>query len=143
MRFVRILTSLGIASIALLFCALWLDHTRETTLPTPTGPFAVGRTSMVWTDPTHPQLMAPSNTPRQLLATIWYPAAPTAAQPTAEYLSTPWRAAIEHHTGILLSKFLTRDLARVHTHSFANAAVSPQQPTYPVIFLRAGLAALL
>ena len=37
--------------IALLLASMWVDHGRETLLPTPTGPFAVGRTTAVWSDP--------------------------------------------------------------------------------------------
>lgn len=59
----------AIAGIAVLLGLLWLDHTRETTLPTPTGPFAVGRTTYVWSDATHADPMAPQpGTKRELLA---------------------------------------------------------------------------
>jgi dienelactone hydrolase len=68
---------------------------------------------------------------------IWYPAAPNSA-PSAEYLPVEWRDALAQHSGVLLSKFLTRDLAKVRTHSTANPPVSPEQPTYPVVILRAG-----
>jgi hypothetical protein len=32
---------------------MWLDHFRETKLPQPTGPFAVGRVTYAWKDPGH------------------------------------------------------------------------------------------
>jgi len=35
----------AVVAIAFLLGLMWLDHNRETTLPTPTGPFAVGRTT--------------------------------------------------------------------------------------------------
>jgi hypothetical protein len=41
------------ATVALLVCLRWLDHTRQTTLPAPTGPFTVGRTQYVWTENRH------------------------------------------------------------------------------------------
>ena len=54
---------------------MWLDHFRETKLPQPTGPFAVGRTTYVWKDPTHTDPMATEpGARRELLAWIWYPA---------------------------------------------------------------------
>jgi hypothetical protein len=34
-----------IAGIAAFLGILWLDHTRQTILPEPTGPFAVGRST--------------------------------------------------------------------------------------------------
>jgi predicted dienelactone hydrolase len=43
---------------------------------------------------------------------------------------------------VLFTQFLTRDLSRVHAHSIRDAEVSPQQRSYPVVFMRAGLAAL-
>jgi dienelactone hydrolase len=79
---------------------------------------------------------------RELFAWIWYPAAPRpASQEIEEYLPAPWRAALERQMSVLLTQFLTRDLSRVRAHSIANAEVSPAQRTYPVILMRAGLAA--
>lgn len=43
---------------------------------------------------------------------------------------------------MLLTQFVTRDLSRVRTHSIGDAEVSPQQRSYPVVLMRAGLAAL-
>ena len=43
---------------------------------------------------------------------------------------------------MLLTQLLTRDRSRVRTHSLADAAVAPDEPAYPVVVLRAGLAAL-
>jgi dienelactone hydrolase len=43
---------------------------------------------------------------------------------------------------VLFTQFLTRDPSRIRTHSIRDAAVSPQQRSYPVVFMRAGLAAL-
>ena len=49
---------LAILGIPAVLGFLWLDHTRETKLPTPTGPFAVGRTTYVWSDPAHEDPLA-------------------------------------------------------------------------------------
>jgi hypothetical protein len=79
MRAIRIMAFVvlfGVVGVAVLLGLLWLDHTRETTLPTPTGPFAVGRRTYVWSDAAQAQLMAPQlGTRRELLAWVWYPAA--------------------------------------------------------------------
>jgi dienelactone hydrolase len=45
--------------------------------------------------------------------------------------------------GVLLARFLTRDLSRVRAHSIRGAELSPRQRSYPVVLLRAGLAALV
>jgi predicted dienelactone hydrolase len=135
---------LGVAGIGVLLALLWLDHNRATTLPIPTGPFAVGRVAYAWSEPGQVDLLAPQpGTKRLLLAWVWYPAAPPQPSQTVdEYLPFPWRTALEHHGGMLLTQFLTPDLSRVRTHSIRDAEVSPQRHSYPVILIRAGLAKL-
>jgi predicted dienelactone hydrolase len=134
----------AVVGIAVLLGLLWLDHNRETTLPTPTGPFAVGRTTYAWSDAAQADPMAPQpGTKREFLAWIWYPAAPRQpSQTVADYLPAPWQTALERQSGVLLTQFLTRDLLRVRTHSIRDAEVSPQHRSYPVVLMRAGLAAL-
>ena len=134
----------AVVAIAVLLGLMWLDHNRETTLPKPSGPFAVGRTTYAWSDPAHLDPMAPQpGTKRELLAWIWYPAAPPQPSQTFdEYLPAPWRTALERQSGALFTQFLTRDLSRARSHSIRDAEVSPQQHSYPVVFMRAGLAAL-
>src|SRR3984893_6929602 len=134
----------AVVAIAVLLGLMWLDHNRETTLPTPTGPFAVGRTTYVWRDPAHLDPLAPQpDTKRELFAWIWYPAVPPQPSQTVdEYLPAPWRTALERQSGVLFTQFLTRDLSRVRTHSIRDAEVSPQNRSYPVVLMRAGLAAL-
>ena len=138
---VVMLGSIGI--VGLLGLLLW-DHSRETTLPTPTGPFAVGRTTYVWTDDAQADPMAPKpGTKSELVVWIWYPAARgQPSQTVVDYFPAPWRRAVEDQSGVLLSQFLTRDLSRVRGHGIRDAEVSPQQRLYPVVLMRAGLAAL-
>ena len=134
---------LGVLGVTVLLGLLLLDHNRETTLPTPTGPFAVGRTTYVWSDAQTDPLAPQPGTKRELLAWIWYPAAPGQRPWTLDdYLPAPWRRAVEVRTGVLLTQFLTRDLSRVHAHSIPDAEVSPQQLSYPVVLMRTGGAAL-
>lgn len=128
-----------IAACMLLLGVMWIDHYRETSLPVPTGPFAVGRILAVWTDAAHFDPMAPApGTHRELLAWIWYPAAPRRpGQGFADYLPAAWRAAEQQRRGPVLN-FITRDLARVHAHSLLDAPLSAQQKSYPVVLLRGG-----
>ena len=111
----------------------------------PTGPFAVGRTTYLWTDPTHDDPLAPQpGTKRELFAWIWYPAAPRQPSQTFDdYLPAPWRTAVEQQWGMLNTKFFMRDLSRVRARSIRDAELSPQQRAYPVILMRGGLAALV
>src|SRR6266403_18525 len=138
------LTLLVVVGIAVVLGLLWLDHTRETALLMPTGPFAVGRTQYAWRDSAHLDALAPQpDTKRQLVVWIWYPAAPQQPQQKFDdYLLAPWRAALERQSGALLTQFLTRDLSRVLTHSISDAEVSPQQHSYPVVLMRGGHSAL-
>jgi dienelactone hydrolase len=138
------LVLLSVAGIAVLLGLLWLDHNRETTLPTPTGTFAVSRTTYVWKDAAQADPMAPTpGTKRELLAWVWYPAAPRQASQTVDdYLPAPWRTALQHLVSPVITNFLTRDRRRVHVHSIRDAGLSPHQRSYPVVLLRAGLAAL-
>ncbi|HEX3941460.1 MAG TPA: hypothetical protein VHX11_08260 [Acidobacteriaceae bacterium] len=141
-KLVRGMVQFALVGVVLLLVLLWVDHCRETKLPAPTGSFAVGRTTYVWSDPTHLDTMAPQpGTRRELLVWIWYPAAPRQpAQMADDYLPAPLRKAVQHQRGLLINQFLTRDLSRVITHSVRDAELSPQQHSYPVILMRAGLA---
>src|ERR1700730_1531840 len=143
-KIVVVMALFAVVAIAFLLGLMWLDHNRETTLPTPTGPFAVGRTTYVWSDPAPLDPTAPQpGTKRELLAWIWFPAAPRQASQTFDdYLPAPWRTALERQSGALLTNFLTRDLSRVRAHSIRDAELSPQNRSYPLVLMRAGLAAL-
>ena len=134
----------AVVGIAVLLGLLWLDHNRETMLPTPTGPFAVGRTTYAWSDAVQADPLAPPpGTKRELFAWLWYPTAPRQPSQTGDdYLPAPWRTALERQSGVLLTQFLTRDLSRVRSHSIRDAELSPQLRSYPVVLMRAGLAKL-
>ena len=147
MRMIKTLVVLAlfaVVGVAVLLGLLWLDHNRETMLPTPTGPFAVGRTTYVWSDAAQAELMAPQpGTKRELFAWIWYPAEPQQpSQAVDDYLPAPWLTAVERQRGSLFT-LLSRDLSRVRTHSIRDAEPSPSQRSYPVILMRAGLAGLV
>ena len=132
-----------VMGIAALLAWLWLDHSRSTTLPAPTGPYRVGRVTYDWVDDTRLNPYAPVAGTRQELAVwVWYPAAVTPSSQAAEYLPDYWIRAIEQHEGFVLSRLLSRDLRRVTAHSRRDADVSPQQLMYPVVILRAGGGAL-
>jgi len=137
-----VLAMVGVLGVAASFVSLWLEHRTEVVLPTPTGPFAVGRALYDWVDDKTLDALAPiPGTKRELGVWIWYPAAAGQSPAMDDYLPTPLRAEVERSRGALLSKFLTRDLSKVQTHSVRNADVSPQQRSYPVVIMRAGASA--
>lgn len=135
----RLMIGGGVVLMAL-FAVLWIEHTVAVDLPVPTGPFAVGRLIGAWVDPNSNGAFAPTPQKRELLVWIWYPATAGPA-PREEYVPAHLRAEVERTRGLLLSKFLTRDLSRVHPHSLRNADLSPGQRSYPVVIMRAGSSA--
>lgn len=145
MRWIRRLAKLvlaGSAGLALLVLLLWVDHKRATTLPEPTGPYAVGRVSCEWVNAAESDPLAPTaGAKREVVAWIWYPAKVPASSQRAEYLPAAWRAALSKYVGPVIG-LLARDMAKVHPHSFAGAEVLDAQQAYPVVLMRAGLGAL-
>ena len=139
----KAVAAVGVLGIVLILATLWLEHRTEITLPTPTGPFTVGRATYAWADDVASDTLAPvPGTKRELVAWIWYPsAAGQSAAMMDDYLPAPWRAEVERARGALISKFLARDLSQVHAHSTRNSDVSPQQRSYPVVIMRAGASA--
>lgn len=150
LRGFAVLALLGVVGVGALLGSLWLEHGTELTLPTPTGPFAVGRSLYDWADDKTLDALAPApGTKRELLVWIWYPAAAGQSGTVLDdYEPASVRAPVEHIGGALIFKFptwvfglLTRDLSKVHGHSIHNAGVSPRQRSYPVVIMRAGASA--
>jgi dienelactone hydrolase len=141
------LALLGALGVGALLGTLWLERRAEVTLPTPTGPFAVGRALYDWVDDETLDALAPvPGTKRELLVWIWYPAA--AGQSGAvvdDYVPAPVRAPAVRVDGPLVFRvltwvfgLLTRDLSKVHGNSLRNPDVSPQQRSYAIAIMRAG-----
>lgn len=59
-------------------------------LPAPTGPFGVGRVTILCEDPSRIEPFAPNAGARRIIADVWYPTDPSSAEsgPAAEYLNT-------------------------------------------------------
>src|SRR5213079_1757406 len=135
-----VLAMLGVLGIAALLGSLWLERRTEITLPTTTGPFAVGRAIYDWTDDTKLDTLAPvPGTKRELLVWMWYPSAARQSTPLDDDLPAPMRAAAGPAGGPL--RLLTRDLSKVHGHSIREADLSPEQRSYPVVTMRGGASA--
>jgi hypothetical protein len=134
----------GVSGIGLLLGLLWFEHRVETNLPLPTGSFAVGRTTYIWIDDAQDDPLAPvPGIKRELIVWIWYPSLHQSSASRAEdYLPAPWRTAVAQYRGGLISGLLDRDYALVRTHSLRDAQISPRLPLYPIVIMRAGLAAL-
>lgn len=137
-----LLVALGVLAMVALLVSLRLEHRIAVTLPTPTGPLAVGRAIYDWTDDRSLEMLAPvPGTKRELLVWIWYPADPRQSSVIDDYLPSFARVAIERDLPALIGKFLTRDLAKVRGHSLRDSDISPRERTYPVVIMRAGASA--
>ncbi len=140
---ISVLIGLIIIVVIVFLALLWLEHNESVILPSPTGPFAVGRKTYDWVDSTRIDSLAPvKNQKRELLIWIWYPGEKQGTSKLSDYMSKPWRVALENHQGVLLSKFLKTDLSKVYAHNIGDVDVSSQIKSYPVIILRSGIGAL-
>jgi dienelactone hydrolase len=141
-----VLAMLVVLGVGTLLGSVWLERRTEITLPTPTGPFAVGRVIYDWTDDANLEALAPvPGTKRELLVWIWYPSAAGQSVAMDDYLPAQVRAPAPPASGPLIFRLLsrvfgllTRDLSKVHGHSARDPDVSPQQRSYPVVVMRAG-----
>ena len=141
-----VLAMLVVLGVGALLGSVWLERRTDITLPTPTGPFAVGRVIYDWTDDANLDALAPvPGTKRELLVWIWYPSAAGQSVAMDDYLPAQVRAPARPASGPLIFRLLswvfgllTRDLSKVHGHSLCDANVSSQQRSSPVVIMRAG-----
>src|SRR6266849_9939324 len=135
-----VLAALGVLGAGALLGTLWLERRAETTLPMPTGSFAVGRAIYDWTDDARLDTLAPvPGTKRELLVWIWYPSAAGQSVAMDDYVPAQMRSAAGPGSGPW--RLMTRDASKVHGHSTRDSDLSPQQRSYPVVIMRAGASA--
>jgi Platelet-activating factor acetylhydrolase, isoform II len=108
-------------------------------LPPPTGPFAVGKTTVHWTDQSRVEPLSPNHEPRELMVDIWYPAEPSNAAP-ANYLDA---AAYERAMSIGGFQNFFREASDtlrqgVKTHDFASAPYARSAEQSPVLIFSPG-----
>jgi platelet-activating factor acetylhydrolase isoform II len=130
--------ALTVFAIGALVGSLWVERRSELTLPTPTGPFTVGRTFDVWSDAAAFDALAPiPGTKRELLVWIWYPSSATQSTAMDDYVPEQLRPKPGSRRANVFT-FLTRDASKVHEHSARDSGVSAQQRSYPVAMMRGG-----
>jgi dienelactone hydrolase len=127
-----------LCAILALMAALRHERGMTLDLPTPTGPYAVGRTTQVWLGKAAAD---PAGVQREVFIWIWYPADAANNAQRADYLPADWRAALDQSEGTL-NKLLTHRMDKVRAHSVRDAALSAMHPTYPVLLMRTGLSTL-
>ncbi|RME09814.1 MAG: hypothetical protein D6802_11055 [Ardenticatenia bacterium] len=105
------------------------------TMPTPSGPYAVGTTTLHLVDPSREERYTPDipDDPRELMVQIWYPAEAT-AQPPA-----PWNPDMDilapelgKWTG--LPGWMYSHLRLVQSHAVADAPFAKEASPAPILF---------
>jgi dienelactone hydrolase len=132
LRFLRgfVLALLIGVLLASAFSAVMRSQSR--TLPAVTGPAAVGRTSIALTDAARPDPFAADGRARELVAWIWYPAAPGSSGERAPYVPAAWTALVDNEA------VFSQDLGALETNSIADAPLAGRPP---VVVLLPGLGA--
>ena len=108
---------------------------RTPYLPEPTGPGPVGTTSLWLTDTSRPDPWAPGVNARELMVSLWYPAAPSDGRP-ARYM-TPAESELQ-----LTSRGITGVppdvLSTVRTSAVSDATPAGRQCSLPLVVLSPG-----
>ena len=110
---------------------------NEILLPTPTGPYRVGRASFHRIDASRPETFTADPTDhRQVLFHIWYPAEPTGGK-LAQYIDD-----LLPDNEIFRRSYSFAEIERVmktRSHAFTSVRVSRAEKRYPVIIFSHGL----
>ena len=108
-------------------------------LPTPTGPYAVGRMEYDWTDQSRTDTLAPhAGMKRELLVWAWYPATRIPGAQPVSYLPLKWGQLIDQQRGFIGQQLL-RSSSTIKTHSLDHAPLATNATRYPVLIFEPGL----
>jgi predicted dienelactone hydrolase len=104
------------------------------TLPSPTGPYAVGTTTFEWTDESRAEIFSPDPADRRdLLVQVWYPAEDVAgAKPVPLWPDSGTLGANVAKT-FGMPSFLFDQLALVQSHARLDAPVAAADAAYPIL----------
>jgi dienelactone hydrolase len=135
----NILLALVVAVILVMVIYLWTERNSKVNLPAPTGKYAVGRTSFEWTDTSRIDSLAmEAGKKRKLFLWVWYPAENNQKIQASDYLPREWRDAEAERQGPF-SKFLTRKLEKVQSHSVDHARIAGNKDRFPLILIKSGI----
>jgi predicted dienelactone hydrolase len=141
-KFVAGFAVLMLLALAGLLLVLWALARQPVTLPSPAGPYAVGRVEYDWVDQARAETFGPGRDGRRELDVwVWYPA-PTLGILPSPYLPVAWRAARGQSQGFP-ALFFTQNLAAVTAHAVQSEPLAPDTPRYPVLVLQPGLGPIL
>jgi dienelactone hydrolase len=107
---------------------------RPVTLPSPTGPYPIGRSTVEWTDRSRTDPLAPGPPgPRTLSVWLWYPASLGSGAQPAPYTPGAWAGL--HLSGV--AGWGETGFDDVHDHASTDVAVAAGR--FPVVVLEPGL----
>lgn len=112
-------------------------------LPAPTGPFGIGRVTVLYEDESRIEPLDPKLAPRRILVNVWYPAESSASEgiATAEYLDV---AAFERVIGAdglkrqLGAAYAAIEAGNVLTHAIVRAPFAVSLRRSPVLIFSPG-----
>lgn len=112
-------------------------------LPVPTGPFGIGKVTVLYEDESRTEPLDPKHGPRRILVNVWYPADAPASKgvPTAEYLDV---AAFERVIGAdglksqLGASYAMIKAGSVVTHAVVRAPFASSLRRSPVLIFSPG-----
>ncbi|MER8185814.1 Tat pathway signal protein [Kitasatospora sp. NPDC094015] len=113
------------------------------TLPAPTGPYQVGVSALHLVDPGRADPWQPDHGRRELMVSVFYPAAGAGGRPQAPYMLP---AAAAHFDAVTADDYLQlgvpagrADWAATRTHVRQDAPVAPERGGRPVLIYSPGL----
>jgi predicted dienelactone hydrolase len=125
-----------------------MDARAQTiTLPTPTGPYSIGRVRYDWVDQSRADTIdAAAGGKREIVVWVWYPATPKADTAHAEWLPGPW----EELYASALQRMQPDDVKlqsqgvdhAVSVHAYRDAPVAAGHDRYPVLVFSPGFGVL-
>ncbi|GII93631.1 alpha/beta hydrolase family protein [Sinosporangium siamense] len=104
-------------------------------LPQPTGPRAVGTTTLHLVDDSRPDPWAPEEKARELMVSLWYPTKATSG-PRATYMTT--EEAEMMLQGQKLFQLSPAAVGRTRTHAVADAPPAGRKRSLPLVVLSPG-----
>ena len=108
------------------------------TLPTPVGPYAIGRLRLSWSVPVRLEVLAPNKVDhREIIAEVWYPARPGTGNAAPYFSELPRVAAALVQSGEL-NRLETWGLRYVRSHGRTGAVAADGVAPFPVVILSPG-----
>lgn len=111
---------------------------RAIEAPAPSGPHAVGRRFMIWTDSSRRDPVD-SMRARELAVWIWYPASASPSEPHGPVLDDAWRARRIETLTPKLGATVARAAGELRVHARPDAPPLSDGSTHPVLLFTPGL----